>query len=525
MKKMLSLLLTLMLCTGWVCAAAADGQITATQVLTIHPDVTPGMQRTASLAIIKLNGSKYLFGTDGEQLTATGYIDYTYDYHKYKSTYTSCGVSLEDPINNWGVLNKQGELVTEEPYGHIQYFSEKWFAAVVLRDADPGINDYASSHGPVQIVRADIFFEGKKITTLERAEYGTAVAYGDYLYMSPDVTSTHNRGAYAVVTPDGEYIPAPYGAFEYETRFDDNYQEYYFHTGSQQKAFTPDCTLTNDEVYGCVLYDGRGNFFDLQGCRLFSSDLVKHCTGTRVLPLIQGRYVVLSALDGYYMFDSTTGSCIAHSSDFQGGTDNYMASGYQLIRSENETLCFIDAQGQLLLDTGLTKAETELANNAPFVVAKDAATGKYAVYTPHAGKLDTLYDGINYDGTSVSSRVLSMIRNQKYGVIDVYGNTVVDFVYDRLLVSIDGTMVVATHTDVWPYETHVYRIDYAAAAAEAARDAEQTTWHCDVCNRDNDMNFCPGCGAARPVKLLCTDCGYEPPVNDYLFCPNCGKKF
>ena len=56
-------------------------------------------------------------------------------------------------------------------------------------------------------------------------------------------------------------------------------------------------------------------------------------------------------------------------------------------------------------------------------------------------------------------------------------------------------------------------------------EEESKIWHCDACNRDNDMNFCPGCGAKKPVKLVCSGCGYEPEEQDFRFCPQCGQSF
>jgi len=567
MKKLLSLLLMLTLCAGWLCTATAELETTATKVLTIHPNSSPSMQRTANLAVIRIGESTHFFDIDGQQLTTDGYSGYTYDYHQYSSTYTICGLKTKDPLNNMGVVNKQGVLVTDECYGNVEFFSDKWFAAVVLRDADKGINDYASSYGHVQIERVDIFFEGKKITSLKREQFGTATARGDYLYMTPHVHSSSNRGSHAVITPTGAYLPASSGVFEYELRFDANYEQYYFHTGSQQKAFVPDCTLTTDEVDGCILYDGNGNFIDLQGNLLFSSELVKRRVGSEVLSLYQDRYVLLYTPDDYFMFD-ITGNLIARSDTFIGtGVSNrawsaFMATGYQLLVGSNGTLCFVDAQGQLVLDTGVARADARACGNIPFVLVQDASTSKYTVYTPVAGKLATVFNDVNPDGYSAHSRILSMVKGRKFGVIDLYGNTIIDFIYDQLIVSIDGTMVVATRTDTWPYVTDIYRIDYtdpaaveaarleaeaqaaaeaarlaaeaeaqAAAEAEAARlaaeaEAAARLWHCDACNRDNDMAFCPLCGGARPApKPVCQSCGYEAPEAGYKFCPACGTKF
>lgn len=51
------------------------------------------------------------------------------------------------------------------------------------------------------------------------------------------------------------------------------------------------------------------------------------------------------------------------------------------------------------------------------------------------------------------------------------------------------------------------------------------SWHCDTCNADRDTEFCPVCGAQKPVASsetstwVCPTCGRELPV-EYNFCPD-----
>lgn len=59
--------------------------------------------------------------------------------------------------------------------------------------------------------------------------------------------------------------------------------------------------------------------------------------------------------------------------------------------------------------------------------------------------------------------------------------------------------------------------------------ASGEVWHCDKDNIDIDTDFCPKCGAARPVSTItdtsqsdtwfCPTCGKELPI-DYNFCPD-----
>lgn len=51
-------------------------------------------------------------------------------------------------------------------------------------------------------------------------------------------------------------------------------------------------------------------------------------------------------------------------------------------------------------------------------------------------------------------------------------------------------------------------------------------WVC-TCGSENSANFCPSCGAGRPKKFKCNQCGWLPedPQNPPNFCPSCGNVF
>jgi len=58
-------------------------------------------------------------------------------------------------------------------------------------------------------------------------------------------------------------------------------------------------------------------------------------------------------------------------------------------------------------------------------------------------------------------------------------------------------------------------------------ESDNDTWICSNCKSVMKGGmFCSGCGAARPTKLKCTNCGYEPEEGTTpKFCPQCGTKF
>ena len=68
----------------------------------------------------------------------------------------------------------------------------------------------------------------------------------------------------------------------------------------------------------------------------------------------------------------------------------------------------------------------------------------------------------------------------------------------------------------------------AAAQADEQPAVPEGSWVCS-CGSINNGNFCPNCGAAKPVarKPKCGNCGWEADdaANPPKFCPNCGKPF
>lgn len=54
---------------------------------------------------------------------------------------------------------------------------------------------------------------------------------------------------------------------------------------------------------------------------------------------------------------------------------------------------------------------------------------------------------------------------------------------------------------------------------------EAVSWTCPECGRENNDQFCPGCGTKKPEAVLCSNCGNEFPLSEgYTFCPKCGAK-
>lgn len=525
---MLTLFLALMVAMGTL-GAAAEVQTSATVVGEYEKWGSTTMLEDFGLVAVRVGKDWGLMNVNGEIATEQSYTSF---YVNTDDWYAQAVVREAEGINVKAILDADGKEISTEYYGWVDGLTDRWALGLVMEDAASEPYDHYVGY---RVKQADIYYRDKLLCSLDRAQYKAGFyCYGDYLYL-PDAVVDCNGVRTEITDEDYAY----YRSFEYVWHSD---RQAYWHWGSGQYAFVPGCTLTSDEVESALMYDGRGNIIDLQGNILFNSALLKD-SSRKVLPLSQDKYFsmtgnVFGQAAEWYLFD-VQGNVIAAGQDIGDRYDptSILASGYQIYVDFDGFLRYSDAQGNAGCEFTLrsTAATEDSVNyNLPFIFYQNTETGKYTVISAAAGKLSVEFDEVmpyDHRGWAAGSRILGVKQNGKVGAIDMYGNTVIPFEYESIMMSEDGTMAVLDTKDSYV----VYRIEYvdgaAAGAAEAERQAEEAVadadsdWHCDACDRENDMNFCPGCGAARPEEMTCEGCGYERPDVGYIFCPNCGQKF
>lgn len=476
------------------------------------------------------------------------------------SPYLIGHVHYHGVANTMAILNSQGQCISDDViYGDINFLSDKWTMGVRYEP----VTEEPSDGSEYRIVAADLYYMDSLVATITSAEYKSGLTvHGDYIYLrNPHDVINRNGARTAVTDPQGFYY---IGTSEFNLHHDA--EGHHMHWGSGQFAFTEGCTLVADEVVHSVLFDGAGNFIDLQGNILFHTDLLPNNYAEKI-QVYNDQYVIINnrADSLYYMFN-LQGDLLASGSafgDMYNWSNGVMSAGYQLYADAEGYLHYVDASGQEPCTFTVHRDDVEsasLTHNLPFIFYHDATTGKYAIITAAAGVLPMQYDaiaGYKYNAYSPGAPLLGVILNGKTGVIDLYGNTIIDFQYKNIQMNHNGTLVALNSGSMTT--TDVYRIDYTDPAAEeaahleaeaeaarlaaeeaarleaeaaaeaerlAAEQAAAAIWHCDACDRDNDMNFCPSCGQARPVlPPVCSSCGYEAPDASYRFCPSCGQAF
>lgn len=573
-----------------------------------------------------------------------------------------------DSINDSVVLDLQGNVISEDRYGHINYLSEKWYVGLVLEPVTDETYEFFGNGVRYGIQRADLYYQGNRVASLNREKYGSPTAHGDYLYM--DYNMIQERGIDGVYDLNGTFSEKEVSSFgeEYEWVLS---EQCMYHIGTGQRAFTPGCTLRKEEVKDCLLYDGQGNVLDLQGNVVLFLPEKPKVIAPETLSVYADRYFIIESIKGEeYFCDLETG--VLYSSEDIFSIADIENTGYVLCESSGGVLSYIDLNGNVTAENFIEGNRVfSKTGYSLFRYMKNNETGKYTIFTALEGQLKEEYDNVYIESYS-SAKIVAVKKDGKWGAIDLHGNTVIDFIHKKLLICSDtsyaigqvmdtNTLTVYQLTDADQTEADVpaeedkeaakleakaqrleakaaramdkaaplleecavladklatleaqkatceadlayldaeiaalqaemveqqadrmaeinalciSRDDVAAklascqieidhmktqmenlqteadrliaeaeaylAEANALRlqaqnmlpaeivsqsEEESETWHCDACNRDNDMNFCPGCGAKKPEKLVCSGCGYEPEAHDFRFCPQCGQSF
>nr|MBR4280993.1 zinc ribbon domain-containing protein [Clostridia bacterium] len=550
MKKLLICLTALALLLS--SAALADAVIEASQELERSIFLSTGTncyyQRTQAGYV--------LFDADGNALSAA-YPELTAKwngkYYEYR---------YESGLNTIGLLDANGQVLTPPAYGKISFSNETWGVAYVLEPTTAEVGDMKDSdNNQYMVARTDVLYEGHVIGSFTRDEFNPSLRWGTcgkYLY----VKTTSDAGFYISPNFDIVRVDKDFTTLE----FSSVYKKGTFHNPTQQWAFTPGCTLTENDVTYSVIYDDQKDaLIDLQG-NVIKSGLVYDRVTAR------GDYFQIRMNSLYGIMDKQ-GNVIAQPiyADIPSYSA-YFANGYQTAITPEGHLHFIDKQGNVT-----AKAEYELSandykgssNSAVFAVVNNL--GKYIVFTATRGQLPETYEDFNTPNTR--HQLLLVQKGGKWGAIDVNGNVVLPFIFRYApTMSADSTLVYGTDDesnrlfyklsftnettvpDSWTEtKTSGEDMDTTPALAEGAWEcacgtitngkfcpecgakkpeptpapAADGSWDC-TCGSHNTGKFCPECGTKKPeapVEPQCANCGYKPGETAPKFCPECGTKF
>ena len=257
MKRFLVLVAALILC---VSAASAETAV-AGKILDVPENCYVWMSNYTHVLTIENSEEKikWLADTDLNQLGET-YPDIDpapCDPYTYFKFYTEAG------LNGCGLMDVQGQVVIPAKYADTRGFNDRWTAGFLLKDGTKDDYDYStyglyvneSNKKYYQIETVEIYYRGKMVGSLPRAEWTDMMTYGDYIAVRD---RKGNRSWYNKDFVRSESTNL--SEFEY-----DYTNKVYIHTPTQQPAFTPGCTLSEDEVRQTVMLTPEDLLVDLQG--------------------------------------------------------------------------------------------------------------------------------------------------------------------------------------------------------------------------------------------------------------------
>lgn len=488
-----------------------------------------------------------LIDAQGNALTSAAYL-------KMDDNGFGFDVAVAEGLNTTGFIDAQGKELVPMAYGDIMVIDEKWQIGIVLENATGENYDYKNFAGDTfYLVSAyDIYYKGAKVGSLDRMGLYSAEAYGNFLHVKDRNGGVHyydsamNESAYT-----GE--ESMYNEYVYDYK-----SGAVWHCGSNQQAFTAGCTLTSEDVVQ-DLYFVKGQCLDLQGNVVFEQGAYEPSGRW------ENGYHKVRGMNGLYGIVDRAGSLVVpceYDEIWSGTYDGYLGSGYQAVVKDGK-VGYVNAKGEVTCP--FTYAQSVVGSAYSPVAKVKNMEGNYILLSAAVGELPGSYAyAYTYEGCPL---IQVEYTDGTYGVIDMYGNTVLSGLENSSInIAHDGSTVVC-YTDYRAYS--VYSLAYneqnavvntapvaqetgegqtapaagwictcgaenngnfcvncgAAKPAPVEEAVEDGSWAC-VCGATNTGNFCPNCGSAKPAETLaCKGCGYVPEGEAPKFCPECGTQF
>ena len=509
-KRLLALILAAVLALSAGAVAAAETEtwsITANDVSLNKVSNTLGV-KSADL------GRYALVNTRGEVLTQEPYIylsaDGTYGYFKTE-------VDAPDGIHGKGLIDSAGKTLVPAQYYSVEIVNAHWQIGTTLIPATSEDNDVSRtnySNGTKTFYRYnthDFYFDGQKVGTLTRAEkdeYGT-YGYGEYICVRDRIGAYHYfdkemNESPLTVTSSGEY------AYE---RVNGKY--IYYHVGSGQKAFVPECTLTPGQVANPYL-ESDGLYYDLQGNQVFTPK-VHYASVSR----FDGRFALIRLNSLYGVIDGEGNQVLPAEYDSIGDYEDHLFQfGYAAVVKEGK-LGFADSHGNITAPFSYSASAANVYGC--FARIKDL-DGNYIVISGAVGELPERYTDVSFPGYYGCMAFVARNAAGAYGVVGLNGETLVPFdaANRSINLTVDGRVAVVYRGS---NQYLVYVLDEQTLPEAPEQPADDGTWTCSKGHSGNTGNFCPVCGEPKPAENKCPNCNHDfGDQEPSKFCPECGYK-
>ncbi len=515
MKKRWLIVLCLMSVLALSCPALAQPQVYQSWELPAKANLSD----STDTYYCKTNGSYALYDLDGHALSAP----YDWITRTHKGLYFS--VEKGSGANNRGVIDAKGNEIMPCQYGYVSVLSKKWMIGCTLSGGE--------------VVSTDVYYNHRYLTNL-----GTHVITDSNKYLLFD--SADHLAIMAPADQEGGYWLDSRGNLTWYDKDHFSIAEYSSVKGegirynpTQQWAFTPGCTLRDEDVEQHVYYTSEGDFIDLQGNLLGHGkeygqeySYALHLGGDYLevhAAKPNSQLCGLTTLEGREILPPIYAE-IAYS--LFGG---HYTTGYQAALDTAGDLYYFDVNGSVTASAQLGVSSSDeikgFSYNSPLAAVQQG--DEYLIISAVHGVLPTRYEDVSILG---AAPIISVKQNGQWGVIDLAGRTVIGFDHGSSL-SINEAGTTATGIlsggKAMMYRIYIPPVVLPATPSPTAVPSPtpapaQENWHCPACGTQNAHNFCLQCGTARPEapeKAVCSACGYDPEGVAMNFCPLCGNKF
>ena len=440
MKKLLSLLLACMLLLSLSSVAFAE------PVGTVTFEATAARLNVFSNTIaVRAEGGDYfqLISAEGEVLVSTDeqYVDMDpmsdLPFFKVKK-------DTGDPLNCNGMIDGTGKLLVPAKYALVEDYSERWLvgfqASPSTGEDDQDLHSWFDSSKTYRIDALDFYFDGEYVGTLTRSDYfndNGVRAFGAYIYV---LTRDGERRFY-----NSRLEQSPYEASdssEFDAQYDDETEQYiYYHQGSGQRAFVPECTLDPADLKNPYLYVD-GVLYDIKGQELASlpygdydvEDFVDGCSIVK----LNDKYGVITST-GEELVPAVYDEIIAGDHPFRFGYIGAVKDGM---------FGFLDASGQPVGDFVYPEDELDDFYKRPNFAVLEGEDESYTVISAAVGPLPEIYAEVHFPDRNGCLAFVAEKEDGTEGVVDLYGNVLVPFGdYLGLEVSVDGTVALGQTED------------------------------------------------------------------------------
>lgn len=398
-----------------------------TEVAPLNPKYyTNWLNDRDALLVNTYTGSYQLITPEGETLFTAECAGMSYLKYGYFEVYSERG------LNQSGLMNSEGQLVIPYAYSDFDVLSDRYCIAVVLEETEDDAYDYASGilgtgNDHYNVTSYDFYdlSTSAKIGSLERSDYKNRIkVYHDgFLIESRSGTAKwYNLSLEYVKDAEKDY----YNYKEYDDTNDGIVK-----TGLESNDVFLEGYSYNNEIGGNShsirsKTDGRYGAMDADG------NIIVPCEFTEIVKR-EGEYVIVGLGEYgsrkygiYHIGEGLTVPCEFDKFEYVSYT-NYIVNGYVMFSSD-EKLGYINLQGEPTCPALYKSSIAETMGSCYFVTDLD---GSYIIVAADNTQSKVDYAEIyNYDNNTLGRLLNAKNSDEKWGLINCYGEPVTEFSWD-----------------------------------------------------------------------------------------------